>query len=386
MRLKISFLTPEYPHPKVLQSAGIATSIKNLVEELKHLTAAIHVFVYNQNTSEVFDDNGITIHLIKKEYYPSGGFYFYRKKVESYLTEVIRKEGIQLLEAPDWTGILAFVKLPVPIVIRFHGTDAYFCKVEERPNKKKNFLLEKWGINSAQNYIAPTEFAKNLTAQIFSIPSSKIKVIHNGIDLSKFSISVDSKYIPYTILYFGTLIRKKGVLEMPEIFERVIAKFPNAKLILIGPDSSDKQTNTDSTWSMMKKKFSPKTFAQVEYLGKMPYSDIQKHVQNSHVCIFPTFAETLGMVTIEAMAMKKPVVSSDKGWVSEIIENNISGIMVDPKDHEKFANAIIELFCDEDKSRKMGDAARERVIAKFDIKKLAVENLEYYKQIIENKS
>ncbi len=59
----------------------------------------------------------------------------------------------------------------------------------------------------------------------------------------------------FTILYFGTLIRKKGMLELPIIFNEVHKINPNAKLILIGKDATDVISGNKSTWLMMQKLF-----------------------------------------------------------------------------------------------------------------------------------
>ena len=91
-----------------------------------------------------------------------------------------------------------------------------------------------------------------------------------------------------------------------------------------------------------------KVLKNTEYLGKLPYAEIQSYITQANVCVFPTFAETLGMVTIEAMAMQKPVVTSNFGWTNELIIDNESGFLVDPKNHNDFAEAILKIFNDKE--------------------------------------
>ena len=57
--MHIAFLTPEYPHPKIQHSAGLGTSIKNLVAALVRKDVKVTVFVYGQPKAEVFEENGI---------------------------------------------------------------------------------------------------------------------------------------------------------------------------------------------------------------------------------------------------------------------------------------------------------------------------------------
>ena len=73
------------------------------------------------------------------------------------------------------------MRFSVPLVIRFHGSDAYFCKLDNRKQKLKNYLFEKNAINSAKAYIAPTSYAGNETGKIFNLKDDKIKTIHYGL-------------------------------------------------------------------------------------------------------------------------------------------------------------------------------------------------------------
>ncbi|WP_277012876.1 glycosyltransferase family 4 protein [Flavobacterium lindanitolerans] len=378
--MHIAFLTPEYPHEKVLHAAGIGTSIKNLVLALHKEKIKVSVFVYSQKTDEILEEDGIKIHLIQHKKYKAFGWYFYRKHLQNYLNRYITKDKIDLVEAPDWTGITAFMNLNASLVIRFHGSDAYFCRLENRKQKRKNFWFEKLGLEKAKAYIAPTQFAGNLTKEIFKIKGKFIQTLHYGIQLSDFSNETPEDFEPGLILYIGTIIRKKGVLELPAILEKVVAKNPEAHLLLIGSDSYDLQTQSSSTWQLLHSMLNETLKEKVSYLGRVPYNEIREHIQKANVCVFPTFAETLGMVTIECMAMQKAVVNSNIGWAKELIVDGESGFLVHPKDHTVYAEKINELITDKNQVLQLGKNARTRVEHVFDIRKTVLQNIEFYKQ------
>ena len=380
--MHIAFLTPEYPDVRVLHSAGIGTSVKNLAVALTQKGVKVSVFVYGQNEAVDFEEEGVKLHLIKAQKYKILGWYLHRKYIQNHLNTLIISEHIDLVEAPDWTGITAFMNLKVPLVIRFHGSDAYFCYLENRKQKLKNYWFEKLAIQKAKAFIAPTTFAGQLSQKIFNIKNKTIQTIHNGLDLHYFQNSNPENFEKTVILYIGTIIRKKGVLELPAIFNLVRQKHPGASLVLIGSDSFDITTQSQSTWELMQKEFKDNDFEKVFYLGKIPYQAVLEHLKEAHVCVFPTFAETLGMVTIEAMAMQKTVVNSNIGWAKEMIVDGESGYLVHPKDHELFANRINSVFESTDLMIKIGKNARERVKAKFDIEKIAIENIAFYKSLI----
>jgi glycosyltransferase involved in cell wall biosynthesis len=320
--------------------------------------------------------------LIKAQKYKFLGWFLHRKHIQNYLNKYIASEGIDLVEAPDWTGITAFMNLKVPVVIRFHGSDTYFCHLEQRKQKAKNFWFEKLAINKAQAFIAPTHFAGELSKKLFGIKSKAIRTIHHGLELNQFQNTNPLVYEKGLVLYIGTIIRKKGVLELPDIFKKVRSKYPKARLVLIGSDSYDIMTNSKSTWKLMEQECSSEDLSAISYLGKIPYQEVQEYIKKAHVCVFPTFAETLGMVTIESMALQKPVVNSNIGWAQELIVDGESGYLVYPKDHDGLADKIVGLLQDDILCSAMGKAARVRVETVFDIEKIVAQNVDFYKSII----
>jgi glycosyltransferase involved in cell wall biosynthesis len=381
-KLSIGLITSEYPHPKVKHAAGIATSIKNLAVTLVKNGVQVFVFVYHQYKNEIINSEGVEIHLIKSKKYKVLGWYFYRKYLNKYINSIVKKERINILEAPDWTGITAFMTFKVPLIIRFHGSDAYFCKLDGRKQKFKNFLFEKFALKRATAFITPTTYAGEETCKIFGLESNKIKTVYYGLQLENFKNENPDKFNENTILYIGTIIRKKGVLELAQIFNKVIETNPNAKLILIGNDSPDLKTGSSSTYKLVEGLFSEHAKKQADYFGKVPYNEVKNHIKNAHVCAFPSFAETLGMVTIESMALQKPVVNTSIGWAQELINDGVNGFLVHPSDINLYANRIVELLNDKQLSIKMGKAAKQKVEKTFDIEVKAQINIDYYKSFI----
>jgi glycosyltransferase involved in cell wall biosynthesis len=380
--MHIAFLTPEYPHTRVLHAAGIGTSIKNLVVALARNKISISVFVYGQDEDAIIIEDGIKIHLIKNRKYKLMGWYWHRKYLQNYLNKFVILDKIDVIEAPDWTGITAFMNFKIPLVIRFHGSDTYFCHLEKRHQKIKNYWFEKLAVQKAKAFIAPTTYAGDVSKELFGIKDKTIKTIHYGLELDKFKNSHPENYQKGLILYIGTIIRKKGVFELPEIFKKVIALYPEAQLVLIGSDSGDVLTGSPSTWKLLEQKFTFANLKGVNYLGKIPYQQVQEYIKNAHVCVFPSFAETLGMVTIESMALQKSVVNTNIGWAQELIVNNESGFLVHPYDSTLYANKIMELLNDSHLCLTIGGNARKRVEQVFDIEKIAQQNILFYQTII----
>lgn len=377
--MHIAYLTPEYPHEKTKHAGGMGTSIKNLVMALVYQNIRVSVVVYGQDVDEVYEDKGVSFHKIQQRQYPIGGFYLYRKHIEQYINTQL--QDIDLIEAPDWTGITAFMRLKKPLVIRFHGSDTYFCHIEKRPQKWKNRFFETIAVKKATAFIAPTHYAGDVSMKLLGQPMSKLSVIHYGLALDRFNNDQPEVFEPYSILNVGTIIRKKGVFQLVQMFNSLVERYPQATLTFIGGDSNDIQTGSTSTWELVKKTCSQQAIERIKYLGKIPYDHVQEHIKKAHVCVFPSLAETLGMVTIESMALHKAVVNTDIGWAQDLITHEKDGFMHHPDDINAYVTSISKLFDDKELVTKIGKQARKRIVQQFDIHKIAQTNIAFYESI-----
>lgn len=378
-KIKIAFLTPEYPHPKTGSSGGIGTSIKMLSNALISKGINVSVLVYGQQTDDLFYDNSIAIYQIKNLKLKGFSRILTQIKISKLINTLYKENKIDVVEAADWTGITSFIQpKKCPIVIRLHGSDTYFCELEERPVKFLNKFHEKRALANANKIISVSQFTANQTNQIFKI-NKDIKIINNGVNTTLFKNDDLLGSNEQIILYFGTLIRKKGVFELVEIFNKVYKINSDAKLVLIGKDSGDIVTKSKSTWELMKPLFSNEAKNNVSYLGKVSYDVMNEYISKSTICVFPSFAEALPVSWLEAMAMKKAIVASSIGWGKEIIEDGKNGFLVDPKDHELYAEKIILLLADPNLRINIENEARKRVENYFDINAIANQNIDFYK-------
>ena len=381
--MKIAFLTPEYPHPKTGSSGGIGTSIKNLAVGLLAQGNSVRVLVYGQNEEGVFDDNGVIVQKIRNIKFKGLSWWLTRKKLERIINQLYDDQKTDLVEAPDWTGITSFIQpRKCPIVIRLNGSDAYFCHLDNRPVKGINKFHERRALQKANALVSVSQFTADLTNEVFGL-QQEYTIIPNSIDMNWFdNKSNENSNDENTILYFGSLIRKKGLLELPFIFNEVIRKNPETKLLLIGKDVPDIVSGNPSTWAMMQSLFTEEALQNISYLGSVPYQEIKKQIELATVCVFPSFAEALPVSWLEAMAMQKPIVASNLGWAKEIIIDGIDGFLVNPKDHILYAQRIMEILENDKLQQELGLAARKKVGNKFSIEKVAQQSESFYKSLI----
>jgi len=257
--------------------------------------------------------------------------------------------------------------------------------LDKRPVKWINKFHEKRALKNADALLSVSKFTADVTNTIFGL-NKDFTIIPNPINSSLFQSDNENWHQDNIILYFGSIIRKKGLLELPLIFNKVIEKNPNAKLVLVGKDVPDIVSGNQSTWQMMQQLFSEEAIKNVEYLNGVAYSEIKEKIQHASVCVFPSFAEAFPVSWLEAMAMEKAIVASDIGWAKEMIEDGVNGFLVNPTNYELFANRINTFLNNEKLCFETGKAARIKIEKCFDIKVLAKQNIKFYSQIIKSQN
>ncbi len=404
--MKIAFLTPEYPHLETGSSGGIGTSIKNLAIGLLQQGHTVRILIYGQKVEGIFDDNGISIQQIQNVKLKGLSWWLTRKKLQRIINQLYADKEIDLVEAPDWTGITSFIHpKKCPIIIKLHGSDTYFCHLDHRPVKWMNQFHERRALKKADGLLSVSQFTADLTNEVFGL-KKEFTIIPNSIDVELFNDNsanntnindhqnLSTPRYPLhqrgfggkdTILYFGSLIRKKGLLELPFIFNEVIRNNSEAQLILVGKDVPDIVSGNSSTWQMMEQRFTTEAIQNVTFLGSVPYDEIKRQIQLATVCVFPSFAEALPVSWIEAMAMQKAVVASSIGWATEIIDDGVDGFLVNPKEHLQYAKRILEVLEHPKLQQQFGIAARKKIVETFSKQIVAKESLLFYTKYIKNK-
>jgi len=379
--MHIGFITPEYPHKALPGAGGLGTSIKNLAHALVQEGVEVSVFVIGLDRSESFVEDQIQFHFIQKFKVPGITWFVTRKYYQNLINKIVESNSINLLEAPDWTGITAFMKFRVPLIIRCNGSDAYFCKLEGRKQKWKNFWFEKNALVNADEVIAASSFTGKLTKEIFEL-KREIVTLYNGVDINKFKPATNSIQIEEnSILYFGTVIRKKGVLELAKAYNIFKENNPDAILKIIGKDTVDIFENR-STLEMFYSLVTPSNHESIEYLDHISYNEISEEISKAKVIVLPSFAEAFPMTWLESMAMEKALVTSNIGWAKEMMIDGKTGFMIDPKDHQQFAEKISLLFKDDILRNTFGENARMRVVNNFSSEITTSKNIEYYQSLI----
>lgn len=203
------------------------------------------------------------------------------------------------------------------------------------------------------------------------LDESKIKVVYDGIDMSKIRIESQPEYIKgaYHISEDAPIIGVLGNIKKWKGQETVVRAtailkktFPGIKCLLVGG-----VVEGDTFKTRLGEIIQNSGIEQnIIFTGfqRNPADLLNVMDVVIHSSIEP---EPFGMVNLEAMYMKKPVISTNIGGPMEIFEDGMNGILIEPGNPELLAQNILKLLNNPDLRKKMGERAHETVIRKFNI-------------------
>lgn len=225
--------------------------------------------------------------------------------------------------------------------------------------------------------VANSQMVKNEIISYYGIPSSKIKVIYNGVDTEKFSPKNQKEKIRLRqlyklptdrkiILFVGSGFKRKGLLTLLKAMS--VLKNEKYLLLVIGKGNIKKYKRISKNLGILNKVF---------FLGTT--KEIQKFYTMADLFVLPTIYDPFSNATLEAMASGIPVITTINNGLAELIEEGREGFIIqNPFNHEELADKIKIILKD---TEKMGQSAREKA-EHFTIERATREFMECIKKFL----
>jgi len=194
----------------------------------------------------------------------------------------------------------------------------------------------------------------------------KVIQIPNAIEISFMSIDKDRKY-EKQVIFAGRLSKEKGIKTLIEICKNLPN---NIHLIIIG-DGPEAE-------NIKKLELSQNN---IHYLGSKNHQQTISLIKGSDVLIQPSFSEGISTTILESMACKTAIIASNVGGNLELIQDQESGILLEPTNSEMFREKIIELISDQSLRDKYSTKSYENV-KKYDWKNIGMQYLELYNSLL----
>jgi len=179
------------------------------------------------------------------------------------------------------------------------------------------------------------------------------------------------------LLYIGRMHKEKGLKYLIEAFEIIKRTYPDSVLVLVG-----KGPDKENIMFQAKRLGLREGILLIEYF---PHDRLFELYNLCDVLVLPSLVEPFGMVLIEAMACGQPVVGSNVGGISDIIDDGENGFLVEPRRSDQLAEKISVLLSDEKLRRKFGNRGRKKVEDNYSYQVVAKKALSVYERALERK-
>jgi len=388
--LTVMMLTWEYP-PRII--GGISPHVYYLTKSLAKQGVKVYVMTCDfpdTPAHEVID--GVEVYRIDSYKNPAPDFaswvYLMNLNMQKETARLARKIGkkIDLFHAHDWLVANAGIGLKhvfrKPLLVTMHSTEMGRRDGLHTDTEKMIHETEAWLTYEAWRVVCCSEYMISHVKWAFGLPNDKLVMIPNGVDTktyddigndlsdfrSKFALPEEK-----IVLYVGRLVYEKGIHVLINAVPKVVSKV-NAKFIIVGSGYMKEQLlNIVRSMGLEHK---------VLFQGFMDEKSLLKLQKCADVSVVPSLFEPFGIVALEAMAAKSPVVASDTGGMSEIIDHDVTGVKVYPNNPDSLAWGINKVLLDDKYRQSLRENGYKVVQEKYGWEKIAQQTKSTYETIL----
>lgn len=296
--------------------------------------------------------------------------------------------GFDLIHAHDWLVAFAAIALKnefkIPLLATIHATEHGRNRGYIGNDVSQSIHSTEWWLTyEAWRIICCSEFMANEVAYIFRSPKDKLDVIPNGVDTSRFDALAGANLSSFRqrfaapderiVFHVGRIVHEKGLGVLVEAVPRVLASFPKSKFVIAG---------TGGYLDTARRRAAELGVANsIYFTGFIPDADRDRLFKVADVAVFPSLYEPFGIVALEAMAARTPVVVSNVGGLAEVVEHNETGLLVYPDNPHSLAWGILETLNHPDWAAARADNAYRRVITEYNWRHIATHTIAVYERI-----
>ncbi len=218
--------------------------------------------------------------------------------------------------------------------------------------------------------------------------SEKVKIIYNCIDPDLYNPNVDGNELRRElnigtnialIGFIGRIHPEKGIEYFIRAGKEVVKVVPEVRFLIVGDTALGKEQYQRRMRDLCEEL---DLADKVLFLGYR--KEVAKVMAALDILVLSSLREPFGLVSLEAMAMKKPVVATNTGGSPEVIIDGKTGLLVPPRDSGALFSAIIKLLKDKELARRMGAIGRKRVMNFFSPESTISSVQEMYNRILKN--
>jgi glycosyltransferase involved in cell wall biosynthesis len=397
--VNILYLCDEYPPGR---HGGIGTAVQTLAREMVrqgHTVVVAGFYDWGYGEKDELEDEGVKVYrfrrklasaalknqdslLVRIGYKLLAGTGLFHADIKrsldkygAFLDKLIEQNRVDIVEMTDYNDYMRFCKsyipfpkLSKPVVVKCHGTITFVAKENNLPLDKHVWQMEHDILKDADAVCAVSNYTAMKTKAYFDY-TGPLEVLYNGIRIEKHKVAGKKKN---RVVYAGALAQYKGFYQLMKAWNMVHEVMPEAMLEVYGK----------GVVSKARAYLNSEAVASVHFNGHIGKEQLAGKLAMAEVGVFPSYAETFGLIAVETMACETAVIFTERATGPEIIVDGVEGLLVNPDDEKQIAQAIISLLKDDKKRKRMSEAGFQKAVSNFDIQVVAAKHAVYYTDVL----
>ncbi len=387
--MKALILSWEYP-PYIL--GGLGKHVHALARTLVGEGAEVHLVTKGEPEALKEEIDG-GVHLYRAPYYSPPPRDFHTmvlqanlNMVERALNVVYEVGDVDIIHGHDWlvahAGKALKHILKRPLVATIHATE--WGRNQGLHNDLQRYIsdVEWWMMYEAWKVICCSQYMRNELRGVFQVPDDKLRIIPNGVDAREFESKADTRDVKErfaawdekVIFFVGRLVREKGVDVLLEAAPKILERDPKVKFIIAGKGPALESLKAKANALGIANK--------VYFTGYIDDETRNALYKCAQVAVFPSLYEPFGIVALEAMAARVPVVVSDVGGLGEVVREDV-GVKVAPGDPNSLADGILKILRNSELAAVLRENGYREATTRYNWAGIARQTLDVYTEVIE---
>jgi glycogen synthase len=392
-RRTFCFVSQDYPPG---QNGGIARYFSQLARSLAASGHHVHVLTKAKGRSSVDVEDGVWVHRVQIRNFPAPGvspisphavpahIWSYSQTMLAEVVAINQKRKVDLVYCPLWDcEPLAFVQDgQFRVMVALQTTMKFWLQSQPQRAQDPEWMglygnpimtAERLILDRASHFHAISHAIADDIRRGYEIdlPPDKLFHAHLCMEDWAFETALAKTSEQTQLLFVGRLESRKGIDVLLAVAPRVLKKYPDAILNIVGDDTIPKADGSTYRSEFEKLKIPSSIRNRIIFHGRVEEEYLRQFYRECDVLVAPSRYESFGLIFLEALVFGKPVIACDAGGGPEVIKAKETGLLVKPGDEKSLEKALVRLLASSDLRAGMGKAARADYEARFTEKVLA---------------
>jgi len=268
-----------------------------------------------------------------------------------------------------WSAVIARLLFGKPLVVRAGYLLSHVAERGAWSRKGRWWVrnVERWSCRLADRVIVTADAMRRRLASRYGIPSQKVLVSPNFVDLDRFRPSEQTAAVPGRIGFVGRLEPEKNL----DLLLDALAVLPGAELCVVGDGSLRRECEDKAA----------RIGLRVRFLGTLPNEELPAFYRSCEVVVVPSLYEGHPKVVLEAMACGRAVVGTDVDGIRDVIDDGRTGLLAELS-AEGVARTVARLRNDPRLAEGLGRNARARAQREFSLAAAAAREIDLYRRLL----